>query len=118
MLLTSLKIDFHPPVISSLPTHGKTRAKRKETIVGQLRLAPQSPVMPGTETETMFRPPNIPSPIRIGSDFMPRACRDANSLPNVAWQQWRRIPNVYNGAAVGGATGAAGAVFNNCTCPQ
>jgi len=39
-------------------------------------------------------------------------------MPNVAWKQWRRVPNVYNGAAVGGAAGAAGAAFNNRTCLQ
>lgn len=51
--------------------------------------------------------------------FMRRVWKAVNPMPNVASQQWTRIPNVYKGAAVGGATGAAGsALSNNCTCPQ
>jgi RHS repeat-associated protein len=51
--------------------------------------------------------------------FMPKSWKAQNPMPNVAWQQWVRIPNVYKGAAAGGAAGAAGAALSNdCTCPQ
>lgn len=51
--------------------------------------------------------------------FMPRSWKAENPLPNMASQQWVRIPNVYKGAAAGGAAGAAGAgLSSDCTCPQ
>lgn len=48
--------------------------------------------------------------------FMPKAWKAANPMPNMASQQWTRVPNVYKGAAVGGAYGAAGATQNDCMC--
>jgi RHS repeat-associated protein len=51
--------------------------------------------------------------------FMPKAWKAENPMPDMAWQQWFRIPNVYKGAAAGGAAGAAGAgLSSDCTCPQ
>ena len=50
--------------------------------------------------------------------FMPRVWKAANPMPNKASQQWTRIPNVYKGAAAGGAYGAGGAALADCTCRQ
>ena len=51
--------------------------------------------------------------------FMPRAWKAENPMPDMASQQWVRIPNVYKGAAAGGAGGAAGAnLSSDCTCTQ
>jgi RHS repeat-associated protein len=50
--------------------------------------------------------------------FMPKAWKTRNPMPNVASQQWTRIPNVYKGAAVGAAYGAAGAAQSGCTCSR
>jgi RHS repeat-associated protein len=43
--------------------------------------------------------------------FMPRTWKAQNPMPNQAWQQWVRIPNVYKGGAVGAGYGAAGATM-------
>jgi hypothetical protein len=49
--------------------------------------------------------------------FMPKAWKAENPMPNMAQQQWDRIPNVYKGAASGGAYGGAGAAMSSdCTC--
>jgi RHS repeat-associated protein len=49
--------------------------------------------------------------------FMPKAWKAQNPMPNMASQQWVRIPNVYKGAAAGGAFGAAGAASSSdSTC--
>jgi len=51
--------------------------------------------------------------------FMPKSWKAENPMPNMAWQQWVRIPNVYKGAGAGAAAGAAGAAMSNdCTCSQ
>jgi RHS repeat-associated protein len=51
--------------------------------------------------------------------FMPKAWKAQNPMPNQAWQQWVRLPNVYKGAGAGAAYGAGGAaVSKNCTCTQ
>jgi uncharacterized protein RhaS with RHS repeats len=50
--------------------------------------------------------------------FMPRVWKAANPMPSVASQQWTRLPNVYKGAAGGGAYGAAGAAQAACECRQ
>jgi RHS repeat-associated protein len=50
--------------------------------------------------------------------FMPRIWKAANPMPSRISQQWTRIPNIYKGAAAGGAYGAAGAAQSDCTCPQ
>ena len=51
--------------------------------------------------------------------FMPRAWKAENPMPNAASQQWDRIPNVYKGAAAGGAYGAAGAAQgSDCGCQK
>ena len=51
--------------------------------------------------------------------FMSRAWKAENPLPNMARQQWVRVPNVYKGAAAGAAYGAAGAALsNNCGCSR
>ena len=46
--------------------------------------------------------------------FMPRTWKAANPLPNRVRQQSVRIPNVYKGAAAGGAS--AGAAAGDCGC--
>ena len=49
--------------------------------------------------------------------FMPKAWKAENPMPNMALQQWNRIPNVYKGAAAGSAYGGVGATMgNDCTC--
>jgi RHS repeat-associated protein len=49
--------------------------------------------------------------------FMPKVWKADNPMPNILSQQWDRIPNVYKGAAVGGAYGVAGAVDTaDCSC--
>lgn len=48
--------------------------------------------------------------------FMSRVWKAENPMPNQAWQQWTRIPNVYKGAAAGGAAGVAGAAQSGCVC--
>lgn len=51
--------------------------------------------------------------------FMPRDWKAQNPMPNVAAQQWVRIPNAYKGGAAGGAYGAGGAgLSNDCTCQR
>jgi len=51
--------------------------------------------------------------------FMPKAWKAENPMPNMLWQQWTRIPNVYKGAGAGAAAGSAGAAMNgDCTCTQ
>jgi hypothetical protein len=50
---------------------------------------------------------------------MPKSWKAENPMPNMAWQQSVRIPNVYKGAAAGAAAGAAGAAMTkDCTCSQ
>ena len=48
--------------------------------------------------------------------FMPRAWKEANPMPNQLVQQWNRIPNVYKGGAAGAAAGGAGAANSGCEC--
>jgi len=48
--------------------------------------------------------------------FMPRPWKAANPMPNAAWQQWVRLPNIFKGAAAGGAAGTAGASNTGCGC--
>jgi RHS repeat-associated protein len=48
--------------------------------------------------------------------FMPRTWKAANPLPSRVGQQWVRVPNVYKGAAAGGA--ATGAASSMCGCSQ
>lgn len=49
--------------------------------------------------------------------FMPRAWKEANPMPNVAVQQWNRLPNVYKGAGAGAAfAGAAAAASGSSGC--
>lgn len=51
--------------------------------------------------------------------FMPRPWKAENPMPNAAWQQWTRLPNVYKGMGAGAAAGAAGmASTNSCGCQQ
>lgn len=56
----------------------------------------------------------VPKEVHALSDpyryrFMPKVWKQLNKMPNRAVQQWVRIPNVYKGAAGGGALSAAGA---------
>lgn len=49
--------------------------------------------------------------------FMPRVWKAANPPMSTPMAQWTRIPNVYKGAAAGGAYGAAGAAqTGGCSC--
>jgi RHS repeat-associated protein len=48
--------------------------------------------------------------------FMPRTWKEANAPMNALQAQWTRLPNVYKGAAAGGAYGTAGAAMSRCTC--
>jgi len=49
--------------------------------------------------------------------FMPRSWKEANPLPNLFTQQWKRIPKVYKGGAAGAVAGGAGAAANSdCGC--
>ena len=47
--------------------------------------------------------------------FMPKAWKAENPLPSMAEQQWVRIPNVYKGAATGGAYGYGGGNLTKIT---
>jgi hypothetical protein len=49
--------------------------------------------------------------------FMSRAWKEDNPMPNALVQQWDRIPNVYKGGAAGAGAGGAGAAANSgCGC--
>ncbi len=70
---------------------------------------------------TIFNGNYVPTATHAVSDpyryrFMPRAWKAANPPMSGPMAQWTRIPNVYKGAAAGGAYGAAGAAQTGCTC--
>lgn len=70
---------------------------------------------------TIFNGNYVPAATHAVSDpfryrFMPRAWKEANAPMGTAMAQWTRLPNVYKGAAAGGAYGAAGAAQSGCTC--
>jgi RHS repeat-associated protein len=51
--------------------------------------------------------------------FMSRIWKAENPMPNIASQQWTRIPKVYKGIAAGGAAGGVGAgLGGHCECSQ
>ena len=53
------------------------------------------------------------------SRFMPRPWKAANPMPNMAWQQWFRIPDVYKGGALGALYGLTSMALNDeCVCQQ
>jgi RHS repeat-associated protein len=48
--------------------------------------------------------------------FMPKVWKASNPMPSQLAQQWVRIPNVYKGAAGGGAAAGASAAMTGCGC--
>jgi len=45
--------------------------------------------------------------------FMPRVWKAENPMPNVIWQQWIRIPNIFKGIIGGAAWGTGGKLSND-----